>query len=429
MANESKISITAEDKASAVINQITEDLNRMADTGERIEFLAVAFGSVLAAIEAVQLVSAKLVAPINAYVEWQSAVDGLTDSQLAYIDALQKSVGISDVVAADLLGLAEAYGIVADKQDDVVTASVGLAETLGTNVNSVLLKLSDFLQGNDKALDSLIPQLRDMSTASEKLAEIERLATAGLEKKNEAMSDLEGAQLRYEHALDRMTRIIGEAAAPAVTALLNVMSALANAIGNVLHDAMDLLHRDFLIFTNDFLDAAKITEFFELTLLSLEKTFIQLNRAFATLLDLAGIDMTAFLEEVELRLRDIDRRADQAIDRRIANQQNRGEDDTGPPFGEILFPKIPKVPDFGLNNAAGAGLSSGDKGTDELNAFESRLLTRGPVREQNERQMVVNLEKIAKAAAEIVTGQRTIVETIVDVMRPDPNKIEAEVVN
>lgn len=426
MANSSKITLEAENQASAVINQVAEDINRLADTGERIEFLALAFGGLLAAIEGVKIVSEKLAAPIDAYLQWKDAVDGLTESEQKYVEVIQQSTGITDTLAGDLLKLAEAYGIAEEKQDDLVTAAIGLADTLDQNVNQVLLKLADFLQGNSKALDSIIPQLREMTSAEEKLAEIERLAADGLASKADKMDDLEGAQSRYSAALERMSRLIGESVAPALTVLLNIFSSLADAISNVLHDAMDLLHRDFVLFAEDLFSAGKLTEFFELSILAIEKAFVQLSGAFASVLDLAGVDVDAFLEEVELRLRDIDRRADNAIDRRI-DKQNRKEDPGAPqrpPLANLFNISVPDVPDFDLdiNKIAQRGSDA-----TTLAAFESRLLTgSGTVTPAD--MTARNTERAAKAAEEANKNHQRIIEAlkaIADEIRgKDPVELE-----
>lgn len=386
-----RVSVLADQLAGADGLAVSSDsaaaaMNRLADTSHRIEILAMSIGAVVAAVASVKIVSRALSGPISAFIEWTDATKGLTESQLDYIQVIEGSVGVSDRVAADLLGLAGAYGIAAEQQQYVVTGAIGLAETLDQNVNSVLLKLSDLLNGNEKALDSIIPQLRNMETAEEKLAEVERLAAEGLGSKHDAMTDLEGAQHRFNASLEQMTRIIGEAVAPAVTGLLNLATALANAIGNVLHSAMGMLHRDFVTFANDLLDVNKMTEFFELSILAIEKSFIQLNQGLAALLDMAGLDMEAFLDEVDLRLADIDRRADEAIDRRIA-AENAAATDEGKrtPLSIMFNPSIPDVPDFDLEGifrkiASGDADSKDKQVSDrdtELVAMESRLLNSG----------------------------------------------------
>lgn len=360
-----------------------ENIERLADTSQRLEVLTLSIGAVAAAVGAVKLATRTLAAPVNEYVEWTSATKGLTESQLEYIDVLERAVGTNDIVSAELLGLAASYGIVEDKQDDVVTGAVGLAESLDGNLSSILLKLSDFLQGNEKALDSVIPQLREMETAQERLTEIERLAIAGLEDKQAAMGDLEGAQLRYSDALEDMARIIGEVVAPAATVLLNIAAALANAIGNLLHAAMGRLHRDFKTFTADMLDGAALTEFFELGILSLEKTFVQLNQAFAELanhLGFAGPELNAFLTEVDLRLADIDRRADEAMQRRFEAERDAAEE-VREPLRNLLNFESPGIPEFKLtvDDAIKDTLKQDDKkdvafDDTTLVAFESRLL-------------------------------------------------------
>lgn len=418
MAKNIDINVRAQDQASKTLREVSDQvailadrlagtdslvassaaaanaMNRLADTSNRIEILAVSVGALVAAVGTVKMIARTLAAPINAFVEWTDATKGLTEAQLEYIQTIERSVGVSDRVAADLLGLASAYGIAADQQDDVVTGAIGLAETLDQNVNGVILKLSDLLNGNEKALDSIIPQLRDMATAEEKIAEVERLAAEGLASKNEAMSELEGAQLRYNAAIENMARIISEAVAPAVTAFLNITTALADAIGNVLHSAMGMIHRDFAVFAADLFDVTKLTEFFELALLSIEKTFVQFIQAFAGLtaavagqfskVEVPAVE--AFLQEVELRLADIDRRADAAIGRRLEAEANADKDSPQKSALSLLMnPGSPAVPEFELkgifDNLAGA-ISKDDKdkkkaGDTELVAMESRLLNSG----------------------------------------------------
>lgn len=418
MAKNIDINVRAQDQASKTLREVSDQvailadrlagtdslvassaaaanaMNRLADTSHRIEILAVSVGALVAAVGTVKMIARTLAAPINAFVEWTDATKGLTEAQLEYIQTIERSVGVSDRVAADLLGLASAYGIAADQQDDVVTGAIGLAETLDQNVNGVILKLSDLLNGNEKALDSIIPQLRDMATAEEKIAEVERLAAEGLASKNEAMSELEGAQIRYNAALENMARIIGEAVAPAVTAFLNITTALADAIGNVLHSAMGMIHRDFAVFAADLFDVTKLTEFFELALLSIEKTFVQFIQAFAGLTaavagQFSNVEVPAveaFLQEVELRLADIDRRADAAIGRRLEAEANADKDSPQKSALSLLMnPGSPAVPEFELkgifDNLAGA-ISKDDKdkkkaGDTELVAMESRLLNSG----------------------------------------------------
>lgn len=210
----------------------TEDLNRLADTGERIEFLALVTASATAAFLALKKAVESLAVPIAEYQEWQKATMDLTEQQLELIQVMEMATGVNDTQVAELFQLATAYGVAEDKIDDFVSAALGLSDAVGVSANTALQKLAEFMNGNSKALDTFLPQLRQAETELEKLAIIEEVAADSLETMRDALTDSEGAQLRFNQSLRELHRVIGEGVAPSVTVVFNSLAALAELLAN-----------------------------------------------------------------------------------------------------------------------------------------------------------------------------------------------------
>lgn len=400
MAKETKFDIAAEDKASQTIadvtkqlnglvaagddvsnisfDKITSDIGDMADTAGRLEVLAVASLGVAAAFEIVKSAVAAFEMPVDEFIQWEAATQGLIDSQIAFAENLERVIGVQSGTAATVLGMATNYGIWQHQLDDVTATAFGLAETLNINVNTALHKTSEFLLGNEKALDTLIPGLRNLETAELRLTEVERLAAEGLAAKAERMQGVEGAQLRYEASLRRLYRIIGEGVSPAVTVLFNSLASIAELVENSVSPAFELLHRDFDTFMNDLASLSSNMEFFQIGLIDLEKQALITAQSVLSIFKNFGIgDLGANLNPL---VRDLEERQERLFGKIIAKsirEAQEGADRILRDPLEIERQKPVLLPDLDIQVDNGDSDKKRSTLVPELRAAEGRLLTRG----------------------------------------------------
>jgi hypothetical protein len=147
-----------------------------------------------------------------------------------FADGLRDVANVDDDVTRSLVSLGLNLGIGADKIDDVVEASLGLAEATGGDATDAMEKLIKANQGNWTALQKQLPLLKEMKSQEERLAYVQKIAQQGMEQRRESLKTLGGSTQQLKLATGELAESVGGLLAPAFTSAAQAATKYINAI-------------------------------------------------------------------------------------------------------------------------------------------------------------------------------------------------------
>jgi hypothetical protein len=147
-----------------------------------------------------------------------------------FADGLRDVANVDDDVTRSLVSLGLNLGIGADKIDDVVAASLGLAEATGGDATDAMEKLIKANQGNWTALQKQLPLLKEMKSQEERLAYVQKIAQQGMEQRRESLKTLGGSTQQLKLATGELAESVGGLLAPAFTSAAQAATKYINAI-------------------------------------------------------------------------------------------------------------------------------------------------------------------------------------------------------
>lgn len=246
MAKDIEIVLGAKDQATAILEKLAAEtksvgnsVKKMADSSsagasrmsKAFAGLQAAAGPLLAAFAAFKAIqgtfgffgSAAAAADVQAEAERSLAkaielagdATGPTIAQhKAWASQLQQVANVGDEVTLGLMKQASMLGISNENLQDVTKAAIGLSEATGIGLDEALKKVNETVNGNNDALADVLPSIRNMATAEEKLAAVSKLAADGLAQKSERAKTAQGAGERLANSWGDFKEVIGSALEP-----------------------------------------------------------------------------------------------------------------------------------------------------------------------------------------------------------------------
>lgn len=252
MANEIKIGISAHgaDVAARGLNKVSTSMKGTATAAGGLKAAAVGLQSaiapllaVFAAFKGATALTGFFGSAVEAYKTQELAARGATDAQKKWASEFQQAVGVGDEVTLALMRQAKQMGISEDRINDMISASAGLSEVLGTDLESAFRKVMQATEGNADALSEYIPGLKDLATNEEKFAKISEVAKQGLDQKRESMTQLIGVQQRATNSWGDMLEMVGEIIAPFRTLISQGIAVAAELLQQSLTPALGMARK------------------------------------------------------------------------------------------------------------------------------------------------------------------------------------------
>ena len=235
-----KIVISAEDRASGVLNKVGGSVDKLTTS------ITSGLGPAIVAYFSVQKVKQFAEYSIKAFQEEEKALirlstalkvtnqnsNGMYESFLKLADELKKSSTYSDdqIYAAEAQGIA--YGIAADKIDDYVKGAIGLSEIMGGDMEQALAVTAKAFQGNYETLGrQYIPAIMNAKTEAEKMALVQQKMAEGLELNAQRLLSGQGQWDKFKQTLED---IVAEPVGGLLTKELTTWAANFKAIGDIM---------------------------------------------------------------------------------------------------------------------------------------------------------------------------------------------------
>jgi hypothetical protein len=136
-------------------------------------------------------------------------------NQLA--DSMRDNANVDDDATRALASYGINLGVSTDKIGDMVTAAMGLAEVTGGDASSAMENLVKANAGNFMALQKQLPLMKQMETAEEKLAYVQKLSKQGMDQRKASLNTLGGSTEQLKLASGELAETIGGMLAPALT--------------------------------------------------------------------------------------------------------------------------------------------------------------------------------------------------------------------
>lgn len=140
---------------------------------------------------------------------------------------IQKFTVVGDETILKNEQFALSMGVSAENMEWVQRGAVALQEALGINLTEATKKLAGALQGNIEPFNELIPEMRNASTESEKLAILNQKLSDYWQVAREKAETFNGALQQAKNAIGDAGEEIGKVLAPAIISLANSVKGLA----------------------------------------------------------------------------------------------------------------------------------------------------------------------------------------------------------
>lgn len=140
---------------------------------------------------------------------------------------IQKFTVVGDETILKNEQFALSMGVSAENMEWVQRGAVALQEALGINLTEATKKLAGALQGNMEPFNELIPEMRNASTESEKLAILNQKLSDYWQVAREKAETFNGALQQAKNAIGDAGEEIGKVLAPAIISLANSVKGLA----------------------------------------------------------------------------------------------------------------------------------------------------------------------------------------------------------
>lgn len=140
---------------------------------------------------------------------------------------IQKFTVVGDETILKNQQFALSMGVSAENMEWVQRGAVALQEALGINLTEATKKLAGALQGNMEPFNELIPEMRNASTESEKLAILNQKLSDYWQVAREKAKTFNGALQQAKNAIGDAGEEMGKVLAPAIISLANSVKGLA----------------------------------------------------------------------------------------------------------------------------------------------------------------------------------------------------------
>lgn len=140
---------------------------------------------------------------------------------------IQKFTVVGDETILKNEQFALSMGVSVENMEWVQRGAVALQEALGINLTEATKKLAGALQGNMEPFNELIPEMRNASTESEKLAILNQKLADYWQVAKEKADTFNGALQQAKNAIGDAGEEIGKVLAPAIISLANSVKGLA----------------------------------------------------------------------------------------------------------------------------------------------------------------------------------------------------------
>jgi len=123
--------------------------------------------------------------------------------------------------------------------DEMAVAAIGLARVFDRDLSSAMRLVEQATEGNFDAFRGLIPGIESMATNSEKLAAVEKLAETGLNNKAKAARDALEASEALAMSTNKLYKTVGELLAPIRDVVYRGFTIFFDFITNQLNPSME----------------------------------------------------------------------------------------------------------------------------------------------------------------------------------------------
>lgn len=123
--------------------------------------------------------------------------------------------------------------------DEMAEAAIGLARVFDRDLSSAMRLVEQATEGNFDAFRGLIPGIESMTTNSEKLAAVEKLAETGLNNKAKAARDALEASEALAMSTNKLYKTVGELLAPIRDVVYRGFTIFFDFITNQLNPSME----------------------------------------------------------------------------------------------------------------------------------------------------------------------------------------------
>ena len=136
---------------------------------------------------------------------------------------LQRVTTTGDEVALVLFTMATNLGVNADKLDETIRLSLGLAKALKQDVNSALRNVILALNGEFTMLSKYIPAIRAATTENEKLAAVLGIAKAGFIQVQAEIKTTTGRLFQLKNSMSDLGELLGFLVLPGLEKLVKFL--------------------------------------------------------------------------------------------------------------------------------------------------------------------------------------------------------------
>ena len=263
MANDVNIVIGAQDQASKILADVAKNTEKMAaQMGKSVNvtqgmkktfdfavkgFLAFKAASIAVsgAVKAVTASIAGMQSAVEAFQKQEKAAKGMTQAQLDFAAALQKSTNIGDEATLALMKYTETMGYTKEISDDVVLAAAGLARKFGIDQKDAIGKVTSALMGNTSAFEGLLPVLGRVYNEFQKLEIVQAAMAEGLQMLQEDTNTTEGAMKRSGGAFGDLSEKIGALFDPIFRVTHTGLAVFAETMQTMLMPAIGMVNKAF----------------------------------------------------------------------------------------------------------------------------------------------------------------------------------------
>ncbi len=227
-----RISLGAKDTASKVLQDVSKNVEQMAQrTSAAFKTVTAVAGPLIAVFAAIKIggdVKASIDNSINAFNEqaksikslsnalttWNQNAGQTTQQLIAMSDAMENTYNISDELTKSTMAQAAQMGVGAGQMEEVMQMAIGLSKATGADLNSAMKSTTELMMGNVEAMSGMIPSLKMTANYYQQLAIVQSVAESGLVAQKEEANSLAGAYDRMANATTDFSQIIGSILAP-----------------------------------------------------------------------------------------------------------------------------------------------------------------------------------------------------------------------
>jgi hypothetical protein len=368
---------------------------------------------------------------------------GVSGDQLSRLaEQLERVTNVDQSQIVNQMTAAARRGADPGQLDEMAEAAIGLARVFDRDLGSAMRLVEQATQGNFEAFRGLIPQIDALATEEEKLAAVSKLAQTGLENKAQAArSALESSEALHV-ATKQLYQTVGALVVPFRDAVYKGMVLISDFINGQLNPDFDTFEQTIQRFKDSVSNVAmEVAEAFVTGFTIAEFAVKNFSDSLRVMVDGITLLIVSMSQEIPFRFQEmaiqmswlvenigaitavvamgkttfaeafqdmptLGQREITKLEESLANSINERSIGLVDEFARTLNERIAglrrefQVP-FDVNLArnqrpqAGTGLQNQLR---DLQAFESRILTRGPAQSP--------VDKIAENTAKMVEAQR-----------------------